>query len=197
MASTAMEDETVSRKLNKFNATREEDFVVWTPRFETLLESKDLLEMIEMDPFPSEEEAMNGELKKKVNKVRMLSSHSLGDVPLRTVAWERKNPFKMYEKLKERYVTSKTATSVQLQTELHHKRFKDGTMMSAHIDDLETLFIRLEGMNSPMDESMQVAILLASFGSTQESPNGAVVTALQTMRDEDLTWEKATARLFQ
>lgn len=192
-----MEDEIVSRKLNKFNAKREEDFVLWTLRFETLLESKDLLEIIETDPMPGGEEVIDEERKKKVNKVKMLLSHSLGDVPLRTVAGERKNPFKMYEKLKERYATSNTATRVQLQTELHHKRYKDGATMSAHIDSLETLFNRLDGMNSTVDESMQVAILLASFGSTQESPYGAVVTALQTMKDEDLTWEKATARLLQ
>lgn len=103
----------------------------------------------------------------------------------------------MYEKLKERYATSNNAARVQLQTELHQKRFKDGATMSVHIDGLESLFNRLEGIDSAVDESMQVAILLASFGSTQESPYSAVVTALQTIKEEDLTWEKATARLPQ
>ena len=69
--------------------------------------------------------------------------------------------------------------------------------MSAHIDSLEILFNRLEGMDSTVSHSMQVATLLASFGSTQECPYGSRVTALQTVKDEDLTWEKATARLLQ
>ena len=69
--------------------------------------------------------------------------------------------------------------------------------MFADIDNLELLFNRLEGMGSPVIHSMQVATLLASFGSTQESPYGSVVTALQTMKEEDLTLGKATARLLQ
>lgn len=80
----------MSPQLNKFNAKREEDFMLWTLRFESLLESKDLLEIIETDPIPSGVEDINGELKKKVKEVRMLLSHSLGDEPLRTVAGERK-----------------------------------------------------------------------------------------------------------
>lgn len=52
-------------------------------------------------------------------------------------------------------------------------------------------------MNSAVDESIQVAILLASFRSTQESPYSAAETALQTTEDEDLIWEKAISRLLQ
>lgn len=37
----------------------------------------------------------------------------------------------------------------QLQTELYHKRFKEGMKMSAHIYNLELLVNRLKGMDSP------------------------------------------------
>ena len=48
-----------------------------------------------------------------------------------------------------------------------------------------------------MSESMQVAILIASFGNTSTSPYGAVITALQTITDDELSWDRATARLLQ
>lgn len=96
----------------------------------------------------------------------------------------------MYEKLKERYATTRTATCGQLHTELHHKRYTEDFTMSANIDILETLFNRLVGMESPGSDSMQVATILSSFGGTQESPYSAVVTALQTMKDKDLSREK-------
>ena len=69
--------------------------------------------------------------------------------------------------------------------------------MSECVDEFEAIFNQLEAMESPLNESMQVAILFASFGRTNESPNGAVITALQTMSDNELTWDKATARLLQ
>ena len=141
-----------------------------------------------MDSMSDGDVGLSAEMKQKVKNARMLLTHSLGDVPLRTVAGECENPYRMYEKLKERYATTSTATRVQPQTELHDKHYTDYVTMSADIDILETLFNRFEGMDSPVSESMQVATLLASFGSTQESPYGAVVTALLTMKDEDLSW---------
>ena len=69
--------------------------------------------------------------------------------------------------------------------------------MSEYVDEFESVFALLEAMESPVPESMQIAILFASFGSTAESSYGAVVTALQTMGDDDLNWERATARLLQ
>lgn len=69
--------------------------------------------------------------------------------------------------------------------------------MSEYIDELESLFIRLGSIGNAVEESMQVAVLLSSFGNKSDSPYGAVVTALQTMSDTDLNWDRATARLLQ
>lgn len=98
-----MDDDTVSRRLNRFNGKRDEDFVLGRLFFETLMDSKIILEIVKADPMRDFDEEISEEMKTKVNKVKMLLSHSLGDVPLLTVAGDRKNPFKMYEKLKERY----------------------------------------------------------------------------------------------
>ena len=188
----------MTRRLHKFGAKRDEDFTLWTLRFEALLESKDLLSIVESDPFRGNLfSELEPELKRNINKTKMLLVQSLGDKPLRTIIGEKKNPFVMYEKLQKRYTSQNAATHFQLQTELHQKVYSVEVTMSEYIDGLESIFNRLEAMDSGVSDSMQVAILLASFGSTYESPYGAVVTALQTMSDDELTWETATARLLQ
>lgn len=75
--------------------------------------------------------------------------------------------------------------------------YSDEHTMSEYIDGLESIFNRLEVMDSSVSDYMQVTILLARFGSKHESPYGVVVTALQTMSDDDLTWERAASRLLQ
>ena len=69
--------------------------------------------------------------------------------------------------------------------------------MSEYIDEMESIFNRLESMDSTVPSLLQVAILLASFGNKEKSPFGSVVSALQTLKDEDLTWDSATSRLLQ
>ena len=123
---------------------------------------------------------------------------SLGDKQLCAVAGERKNPFQMYMKLHERYATQNTATRVQLQTALYQQSFQEKFQtMSEYVDSFEYISYQLEVMEIPIAESIQIAILFASFSRTSDSPHGAVITALQTMSDKDLSWEKATARLLQ
>ena len=75
----ALDEEIVTRRLNKFNAKSREDFVQWTPRFESLFESKDLLEIVTSDPMPEGDDELSSVVKAKVNKARMFLSHSLGD----------------------------------------------------------------------------------------------------------------------
>lgn len=69
--------------------------------------------------------------------------------------------------------------------------------MGIYFDGMESIFIQLEAMNRPMIESLQVAMLLPSFANVDESPYVTVVTALQTLSEENLTWRSVTARLIQ
>lgn len=69
--------------------------------------------------------------------------------------------------------------------------------MPEHDDSLESIFNRLESIESAVHQTMQVSTFIASFGNTKTFSYGAVVTAIKSMKDEDLTWERATARLSQ
>ena len=115
-----MEEDLLSRRLHKFNAKHGENFNLWSLRFQALLESKNLLDVITSDPLERTTFCELGiESKSQLPKAKSLLMQSLGDKPLRTVAGEKKNPYKMYENLQDRYATQKTATRVQLQTELY------------------------------------------------------------------------------
>lgn len=182
----------------RFNADRNEDFQLWALRFEVLAEAKDLSSVLFTDAIENEDtDALESALKAKIIKGRALLVMCLGPKALRTVAAEKKNPFRMYKKLEERYATRTPASRVQLQTQLHQMKYDSGKSMSEYIDGLESIFNQLNSMDSPVDPSMQVAILLASFGTVDETPYGPVISALQTMTDERLTWEAASARLLQ
>lgn len=108
-----MEDDIISKRLKKFNAKRDEDFMLWSVRLEFILESKELLSTVERDLVGIDKMALSDELKTKNAKACMILVQSLGYKPLRSVIGEKKNPFLMYKKLKERYATQKTATRVQ------------------------------------------------------------------------------------
>ena len=114
---------------------------------------------------------------------------------LRTVASHRMNPYVMYQKLEQRYATKIAAGRVQLRTRLHRMHYEASQTMSEYINELEELFSKLESMECPISDSLQVAILLSSFGNVDESQYGPVISALQTL--ENLNWDSATARLLQ
>ena len=150
-----MEDETSVRRLHKFSARRGEDFTLLTLRFEALLESKDLLDCVSMDPLDNVSfSELEAEARSRVLKTKSLLVQSLGDKPLRTVAGERKNAYQMYKKLQERYATQNTTTRDQLQTELYQKCFKKPKTMSKYVDEFESIFNQLDIMDNSVSESM-------------------------------------------
>ena len=134
---------------------------------------------------------------KKMATARSIIVQALGDKPLRTVMAEKTNPFVMWRKLCERYATATATTRVQLQTRLHQMNYSSAKSMSEYIDEMEGIFNRLESMECPVQESMKVAILLASFGNKPTSSYGPVISALETLSDDKLTWDSTTSRMLQ
>lgn len=162
------------------------------------MESKEVADVVLSDVISERDPStLPDETRRKIARARMLLVQSRGDKPLRTVIGEKKNLYRMYEKLVERYATKTAATRIQLQTELHQMRYSSVKTMSEYIDEMEAIFNRLAAMESAVVETMQMAIFLSSFGNPDASPYGGVISALQTMVDENLTWETATARILQ
>lgn len=56
--------------------------------------------------------------------------------------------------------------------------------MSKYVDELESVFSELEATGSFLEETMQIAILFWSSGSTGDSVCGPTISPLQTMADD-------------
>lgn len=141
--------------------------------------------------------SLESELKKKTAKARALLDMCLSPKALLTIAVGKKNPYRMYRRLEDRYATKMPANRVQLQTQLHQMKYDPSKFMSGHIDSLEGIFNHLAPMESPVNDAIPVSILLESLRTASESAYGSVLFALQTLADDKLTWEAVSARLLQ
>ena len=179
-----MED---SKRFFKFAGKPGEDFEVWATRTEAALQAREVYSVVESDVVGNAEDDLDPDTLVTIAKARALIMQGLEEKPLRACMSEKQNPYRMWKCLRERYAVANVSTQVQLQMKLNRFRYSEQSM-SDFIDGFEEVFNRLEGMNSPYPEQMQVALFLSSFGEKSKSPYGPVVAALQTS-PQTLTWE--------
>ena len=188
-----MEDE--FKKLVKSQARRDEDFDLWCTRVEAYFLSRGLMEVVSDDcSNVTEEKEM---VVKKMATARSIIIHAFGDEPLRTGMAEKTSPFVMWRKLCERYATATATKCVQLQTRLHQMNFSSAKAISEYIHEMEGTINRLECIECPVQESIKVASFLASFGDKSTSPYGPSISALETLSDDNLTWDLTTSLMLQ
>lgn len=181
------------KRIHKFYGRSGEDFQLWAVRTQAALAAKEIVYTIESDVSAGLD--VSAEDRKAVAQACAVLIQGLGYKPLRPCLVDRTNAFKMWKTLSERYSVVNVVTRVQLQTRLAKLSYQ-GQIMSDFVDSFEEIFNRLAAMNSLIDDSMQVAMSLASFGDRSQSPYGQVIALLQTMGG-DLTWETVTSRLLQ
>lgn len=75
----------------------------------------------------------------------------------------KEDPFGMWERLRERYAVSNTATNLKLQSRLVRMNYSRQPMQD-YMEAFEEIFNRLAAMKSDVSEDLQVAMLLVSFG---------------------------------
>ena len=122
-----------------------------------------------------------------VATARAVIIQGLGEKPLRMCMGEKGNPYRKSKRLNERYAVSNITTKVQLQTKFARISYSSQSM-GDYMDAFEEIFNRLEGMQSPITEDLQVEMLLASFGDREKSPYGHAIYSLQS-GTESPSWE--------
>ena len=182
------------KRVYKFDGNPGEDFRVWQVRTEAALEAKEVLQAIRTD-YEKIGGLIKDETKLEMAKARAIIMQGLGLKPMRVVLPVKLNPFRMWQKLSERYDVQNVSAQVQLHSKLARMAYKNQNM-AEYISEFEDIFNRLEGMESEVEESIQVAMLLASFGDKNKSLFGHAVATLQSSSTE-LKWETATSRLLQ
>lgn len=189
--------ETVKR-LPSFDADFSEDFPLWALHFEGFVEEKEVSQVLFHDALGDRDlSELSSEEKKRIDYASALLVMCLGHKALRTFLREKKNPFNIFQNIEKRYATKSPASRVQIQTKLHNMHYDTSMSLSTYIDGMEGLFIKLEEIKSSVPESLQVAMLLASFGNLDNSPYGPVLSALNSFAEEQFTWESVTSRLLQ
>lgn len=146
------------KRIHKFFGKAGEDFQLWEARTEAALEAKDVLRVVSTDVYGNGE-GISEEDRQAIGKARAILIQGLGDKPLRLCLSEKLNTYKMWLKLRERYVVSNIVTRVQLQAKLSQIQYSD-QFMSDFVDSFEEIFNRLTAMGTAIAEEMQVAILL-------------------------------------
>lgn len=94
----------------------------------------------------------------------------------------REKTHKMWARLSERYAVVNMATKVQVQSRLSRISYTSQDIPQ-YIDNFEEILNLLAGMDCPIAEELQVAMLLALFGDKSKSPYGHVVASLQTVNE--------------
>ena len=173
----------------------EEDFFLWAARTEAALEAKKVWFVVDTNVMGDGTVQLDTSVVESVATARATFIQGLGDKPLRMCLTEKRNPWKMWARLHERYVVSNVTTKVQLQTKLARLPYRNQPM-SDYTDAFGEIFNRLEGLESSIAEDMQVTMLLASFGDKNKSPFGHAIYSLQS-GSETPSWETVTAKLLQ
>ena len=176
-----MED---NKRIYKFFGKPGEDYHLWAARTEAALESKEVLGIVQEDIIGAG--PPDDEIQRRLSKARAIIIEGLGDRLLRLCLSAKDNPYRMWNKLKDRYAVSNTATKVQLQTRLSRMSYKNQPMQD-YVDGFEESFNRLSAMQSDIAEDLQFAMLLASFGDKNQSPFGHLIASLQAIQ-ENLEW---------
>ena len=189
-----METERDELRVSKFNGREGEDFELWSLRLSAVLESKDLSVAVEESPPIGDSSQDKAKYEQKKRKAKAIIVTSLGDKPLRVVQ-SAKTPSEMIKKLTDRYAASTTANRIAILTTLMNTRHDIAKDIGEYLSEMESHFNRLTAMDSPVDEGMQVAILLVSVSGTEGL--GGTVSAIKTMDPYKATWDYVSARLIE
>lgn len=130
--------------------------------------------------------------RKQTNSSRYRASFR--DRPLR--AFQSITPaHEMWLKLFERFASSSQHNKISALTTLLNKKPRNASDISDHVSQLESLFNRLETKENPIDEKMQVALLLVSVENNKAFD--ATIAAIKTMKEEDSSWNNVSARVIE
>lgn len=100
----------------------------------------------------------------------------------------------MLEALDARYRGSTTTDIILVLGELHSMEHSDAVNMSLFVDQLGDMLSKLNEMKLPVNEIMQVGLLLAKI--LKSSNLHAAAASLRLMDSDHLTWAMVTNRLI-
>lgn len=188
------------KNLSTFDASIME-WPVFKYRFETFLESKELLHIAhhETDDVTqgiAEEEAKERRKNRKVNdaKVRSYLIGKLSEDVLNIVR-TCKTAYEMFQTLNTQYQSTSTASSIARLDALLDMEYKTGSDISSHIGRINSTIAQLKDGGQLDIDKLHVVILLRSMPKSKEWDS--TITALKMIEEGSLTKEKVARSLTE
>ena len=176
-------------KIEKFTG---KNYSLWKVQMRSLLVKQDLVLTIEgKAKKPS---TMSNEDWQKIDEKAMASIFlSLAKNVLFNVSNE-KSTKEVWDKLQNMYQTASAANKIFIMKKLYKLKMKEGTAMSNHINDLNTLLCQASSVGMTQDDEAQAIILLCSLPDSWDP----VVIAISTSNSlkSKLTYDEVVATLL-
>lgn len=172
-----------------------DDYRLWRIRMATACDSKGLENVLAFERCPEDDDESKKKFKSDQKKASNIIVAALSDRALRVVRSNIGSPYLMINKLDERYDSKSAAARIAKMTELISMRYdsmKKG--MGTYIDQMAGILEQLESMQTPIPTELSTALLISSIHVPELAP---VAAAVKTLSDDDVTWEKVTARLME
>ena len=173
------------------------DYRLWKIRVESACKAMHLDDVLTADELPATDATDKSNLAKFAKRQCKASSlivSALSDQALRVVRSVIGFPFRMMEKLDARYNSRTTASKISKMGLLFSMKLeRTSGSLEEHVDRMADIIDQLRSMNTTVEESLAVGVLLSSIVAP-ELQN--VTAAIRTLADDNLTWEVATERLL-
>ncbi|KAD2804618.1 hypothetical protein E3N88_37995 [Mikania micrantha] len=168
-------------QIEKFNGT---DFVWWKMQMEALLSQRDLDMVLEDKPEKMDaaaESAWNSKDKKARGAITLALTRSVAfNIMHETTARG------MMLALSNMYEKPSAANKVFLMRELFMTRMNEGSSVTVHINNLNSILSRLSSVGFKFDDEMKVVLMLSSL---PDSWSGTVTAVTSSVGTTDMTFE--------
>ncbi|PXF39675.1 Copia protein [Gracilariopsis chorda] len=172
-----------------------QDYGIWKIRIEAAWNAKGLSSTLERENSLTEEGDDESKFLSDQRKASGIIVSALSNEALRVVRNDVNNPYRMLQKLGERYDSKTAASRIARMTELISMRYSSiKSDVGKHIDRMKGILEKLESMNTSIPEELSIALLISSIDAEELIP---VTAALKTLSDRSATWETVSARLLE
>ena len=170
-----------------------DDYHAWKFSMRMFLLGRDLWEIVEGSETIEEYATEMEKRKYKRRENHALSKICLSIAPSLHIYVRSCNTAKeAWDNLEKRFEEKSLTRKIEYRRKLYAVKFSNGMDMIEHVNDLKTIAERLESLGDPVSEKDLLMILISSLSDTYNN----LITTLETVKEEELSWEYVRDRVI-
>src|SRR6218665_3453896 len=183
-----IKDTMAGRSSNKIENLNNQNYQTWKFKMELLLIKEDLWETVTKEiPDP-----VTAEWQTKYAKARAIIGLQVADNKLHLIR-KQTTAKGSWQTLKKYHEKATLSSKVNLLKRLRGLKLTEHGDMENHLAEMQNLIDQLASLGEPLAEHLSVALFLNSFPDSY----GTLITALETIPEEDLTTELVKGKLLE